>query len=579
MKKVYHAPRVYTAPMHNRKLLAVTALFAVPFTAFALDFSRAHLPYTDVDPATPESAAISMLTAEEVVRGYDDGTFRPAQQLNRAEFLKIVIQTAYSNFLEAYVGPDEQCFTDVPLDAWFMPYACFGKEHDIVSGYPDAKLPKDQWPLKPERNVNYAEALKILAQLYEYQLTNQEGDTWYDPYYRAAIEHGTALSINLPFDAELTRGQMARLAAAFLAESQGQLKNYRLAERGEYVASSASSMSSSVSSSASSEPSSSSAMSSSAMSSSSSSSVGFTLPSISHFLLSGRTSDSIADGAVRSVEAAHLRAAEVTLYQEVTALDYLELVNEQGQVVATLRQRLNNTPADYKQYYEVQLSPEQGYAIPANTDVKLIVRAVIRSPENNGSSERLLQVRSFKVTLVGDSSNTTVSLNILGPYPKHQTAFGRITAIGSTNPVTAPMVSGTGVTLGTFTFAGEAIAGKSLSVTDLVFSLLRTGSVDLKNIRVNQPGGATSTPCSLGSDGITCSNITPAIGTLPQGTTLSLELHADVTVTGGGASLEADLQMGGSPETLGSVWWTDQSGRFKWVESRISPLARGIRFQ
>ncbi len=563
--------------MINRKLLAATALLSIPFTAFALDFTRSHLPYTDVDPSTPESAAISMLTAEEVVRGYDDGTFRPERRLNRAEFLKIVIQTAYSNFLDAYIGPDTSCFTDVPLDAWFMPYACFGEEHDIVSGYPDAKLPKDQWPLKPERNVNYAEALKILAQLYEYQLSEAPGDQWYTPYYRAALEHGTALSANLPFDTELTRGQMARLAAAFLAESQGQLKNYRLAERGEYVASSSSSASS-VASSVSSQASSSSAMSSS-LSSSVSSSLGFTLPSVSHFLIAGRTSDAIADGTIRSVEAAHLRSVEVTLYQEVTALDVLELVNEQGVVIATLSQRLNNTPSDYKQYYEVQLAPEQGYAIPANTDVKLIVRAVIRTPENNGSSERLLQVRSFKVSLVGDASNTTISLNILGPYPKHQTAFGRITTVGSSSPTTAPITSGTGLNLGTFTFAGDAIAGRSLSITDLIFTLQRTGTVDLKNIRVNQPGGAVNTSCSLGSDGITCSNIAAAVGQIPQSGTLSLELRADVMVTGGAASLEVDLQQRGSPEALGSVWWTDQSGRFKWVESSASTLARGTRFQ
>lgn len=560
--------------MLNRKLLAVTALFVVPFAAFALDFTRSHLPYTDVDTSTPESAAISLLTAEEVVRGYDDGTFRPQQQLNRAEFLKIVIETVYTNFIEAYIGPDESCFADVPLDAWFMPYACFGEEQGIVSGYPDARLPKDKWPLRPERNVNYAEALKILSELYEYQLTNEPGDQWYDPYYRAAIEHGTALSINLPFDAELTRGQMARLAAAFLAESQGQLKNYRLAERGEYVAPSSSSESSASSSSASSMPSSSV---SSAMSSSSSS-VAFTLPSVNHFLVTGRTSDAIADGTIRTNEASHIRLAEVTLFQENTAVDVLEVVTENGTLVATLRQRTNAVPADYKQYYEAQLSPGQDFAVPADIDLRLIVRAVVRAPENNGSSDRLLQVRTFRVTLVGDVSNSNTNLNITGPFPKHQTAFGRITAVGSVNPATAPIASGTGVTLGTFTFWGDAFAGKTIAVTDLVFNVMRTGSVDVKNIRIGKTGGL-ATGCTMGSDGITCANLAADIGQMPQGAALSLELKADLTVTDGAGSLEVSLAQAGSPEAFGSVWWTDQSGRFKWVEAKSTPLARGTRFQ
>ena len=563
--------------MINRKFLAVTALFAVPLTAFALDFQRQHLPYSDVDPSTPESAAISLLTGEEVVRGYDDGTFRPDSRLNRAEFLKIVVETVYTNFMDAYIGPDEACFSDVPLDAWFMPYACFGKEQGIVSGYPDARLPKEQWPLKPERNVNYAEALKILAELYEYQLVNEPGDQWFDPYYRAAIEHGTALSVNLPFDAELTRGQMARLAAAFLAESQGQLKNYRLAERGEYVPPSSSS--SSMSSSQSSAPASSSSSASSTSSSqSSASSFGYTIPSASHFLMVGRTSDAIADGVIRPTENAKIRAAEVTLFQEVPSIDVLELTNEQGVVIATLRQRLNANPADYKQYYEATLTPEQGYAVAANTDVRLVVRAVIRTPENNGASDRLLQVRTFKLTLVGDPSNTSVSLNVTGPFPKHQTSFGRIATVGMSGPATAPVASGTGVTLGTFTFTGDAIAGKTLGLTDLVFDVLRTGSVDMKNIRVGKAGGI-ATPCTMSSNVITCSNLPNEIGQIPSGAALSLELKSDLPVTGGVGSLEVSLNQGGSPEALGAVWWTDQSGRFKWIESKVAPIVRGTRFQ
>jgi hypothetical protein len=563
--------------MHHRTLLAVT-LLSVPFAALALDFSRANLPYTDVEKATPESAAISLLTGEGVVRGYDDGTFRPGQQLNRAEFLKIVIETAYSNFLDAYTGPTEQCFVDVPLDAWFMPYACFGKEKGIVSGYPVAQAPKSRWPLKPEQNVNYAEALKILSELYEYTLTHEEGDEWYSPYYRAAIEHGTALSVNLPFDAQLTRGQMARLAAAFLAESQGQLKSYRLAERGEYVASSSSSSRLSSSASSSSSLAQSSSSESSSLSSSSASSQGYTLPSANHFLVVGRKSDAIADGVVRLSEQGSIRAVEVSLFQEVKALDVLEVTTEDGTLVATLRQRTNATSPDYKQYYEVQLAPEQGFAIAANTDVRVVLRAVIRTPENNGASEQLLQVRTFKVTLVGSQTNSNTSLNLAGPFPKHQTSFGRITAVGSVNPATAQVASGTGLLLGTFTFWGEAISGKQLSVTDLVFSLVRTGTVNVKNIRLGRPGGETVS-CTLGNDGVSCNAIPAATGAIGEGAALTLELRADVLVTGAAASLEASLANPGSPEALGSVWWTDQSGRFRWVEGKTSPLARGIRYQ
>ena len=77
----------------------------IPTTLFALDFSGTNLPYNDVQEGTPEAAGISVLTREGVLRGYADGAFRLKNLLNRAEFLKIVLESRYVLFSDSFAVP------------------------------------------------------------------------------------------------------------------------------------------------------------------------------------------------------------------------------------------------------------------------------------------------------------------------------------------------------------------------------------------------------------------------------------------------------------------------------------------
>ena len=72
-------------------------------------------------------------------------------------------------------------------------------------------------------------------------LGDEEGADWYVPFIRAAEELGVDISGLEPGE-RITRGEMARLTLAFLAESTGQLEEYRDVER-EHASSSSSSFS------------------------------------------------------------------------------------------------------------------------------------------------------------------------------------------------------------------------------------------------------------------------------------------------------------------------------------------------
>lgn len=63
-----------------------------------------------------------------IVEGYPDGFFRPAQEVNKAEALKML------GGLQAWelASPVSMPFEDVAADAWFAPYVMFAKEHHLL---------------------------------------------------------------------------------------------------------------------------------------------------------------------------------------------------------------------------------------------------------------------------------------------------------------------------------------------------------------------------------------------------------------------------------------------------------------
>lgn len=555
-----------------KRTLLITS-FLVPLTALAIEIQPANF-YSDVRTGSSEAAGINLLTREGILQGYGDRHFGPSRLVNRAEFLKIAILASPDGY-----EPDTSglgCFPDVKGDAWFAPYVCTAKAAGIVSGNADPKIPQDQWTFNPADTVTYDAALKMLILLYRHPIPNVAGEDWAEPYYQAAVQKGVDLPIRITFDTPMTRGMAARLAGAFMAENAGKLAEYRLAESGKYDV---------ASSSSSSDTSSSSSSSSVSSSASSSSSVAplFTLPPASHFLVVGSVTDALASGVLRSSgESSKVQLVQVKLFSEVRSIEYLELVTENGQFIAKLTRRLNTDLPDYKQTFEAQVQPESQFTLPQDTDVRVVLRAVVRTVENAGFSDELLQVRTMSITMKGDATNQTVNTPISGPFMKHQTAFGRIFDITRVSPATAPLLSGTGVVIGSYSFNSSTIAGKNLKLRQLIFGLVKSGSVTIHHwTLVNRVSGA-NIACTTNEQAmtITCSALEQAVGVLTAGTPLVLDLKATVYMPTGaqGSIVETSLPTAGSPEALGSIEWTDESGIFRWVEG-ASPIVNGTHLQ
>lgn len=146
------------------------------------------------------STSISYLKEKAIVEGYSDGTFKPDNTINRAEFMKIVVGAKYSSDY-INVSSRNNCFTDVRT-AWYAPYVCIAKDEGVVGGYPDGTF-------KPEQFISFVEAAKILAEVYSLNVT--KGASWYEGYVKALQENNYIPSTIGALTKTITRAEMAEL--------------------------------------------------------------------------------------------------------------------------------------------------------------------------------------------------------------------------------------------------------------------------------------------------------------------------------------------------------------------------------
>jgi len=164
-----------------KKMIALLALIVLTMSSTAYAQTA-----TDFDGHHNETA-IRYLYDNGIVEGYPDGTFKPDNQLVRAELMKILVLGAGHN---PNANEYNSCFPDVQ-DEWFAPYVCYAKSQGWVQGYEDGTF-------KPENDVNKVEAIKMLLEIFDVELITATTDpyedtaatTWYGPYVSTAKEIG-----------------------------------------------------------------------------------------------------------------------------------------------------------------------------------------------------------------------------------------------------------------------------------------------------------------------------------------------------------------------------------------------------
>jgi S-layer homology domain len=171
----------------NKRIVAIglsLSLLAAQTSVYA-----AETVFPDLPADNMSHTAVSYLHSREIIEGYDDGTFRPDNPINRAEALKIVFLVRKELSLPDAAFSQPFSFPDVPKDEWYFDSVEEAYNLGIVEGYVDGDF-------KPANEITAAESVKIiytglvpdleLPEVKEKPFTDASIDEWFAPY----LEYG-----------------------------------------------------------------------------------------------------------------------------------------------------------------------------------------------------------------------------------------------------------------------------------------------------------------------------------------------------------------------------------------------------
>jgi hypothetical protein len=96
--------------------------------------TESPLPFSDVPGTHPFFSEIVGLAGDDVIRGFPDGTFRPAESIRRQAMAAFLYRLAGEPDI---VAPAEPSFSDVPADHPFSTEIEWASAEGIARGYPD----------------------------------------------------------------------------------------------------------------------------------------------------------------------------------------------------------------------------------------------------------------------------------------------------------------------------------------------------------------------------------------------------------------------------------------------------------
>ncbi|MEI8377825.1 MAG: S-layer homology domain-containing protein, partial [bacterium] len=131
-----------------KKLLSSLAILSM---LFLNNIAKAQ-DYTDITPTHWAYNYVKLLSDDGVVVGYPDKTFRPDNNITRAEFATMAIKALKQQNAQIKYAPE---FSDVQKDYWAYEMIRKAGYFDLVKGTSDGKF-------LPEETVSRAQVLSIV---------------------------------------------------------------------------------------------------------------------------------------------------------------------------------------------------------------------------------------------------------------------------------------------------------------------------------------------------------------------------------------------------------------------------------
>ncbi|MBT4385186.1 hypothetical protein HOD30_05585 [Candidatus Peregrinibacteria bacterium] len=197
------------------------------FTGFDPLLGNEAALFTDIDPSHPAYHDLLVLYLRGVIKGYEDGSFKPDNRMSREEFVKVnfgSICINCDNFDQDYEAElmseyGAAPFPDRDINPELLACVAQAKVDDVVSGY---EAGPDTGKFVPKRFISRAEATKVLVETADLPVAGlAEGEKWYREYANTAelyalFPEGSVAS-DFWLEAEITRSEFVQMAANLLS--------------------------------------------------------------------------------------------------------------------------------------------------------------------------------------------------------------------------------------------------------------------------------------------------------------------------------------------------------------------------
>jgi hypothetical protein len=121
-----------------------------------LELTIPYLSFPDVPWDQWAFGYVEWCRDRDIVRGYDDGTYRPGEAVNRAQMAVYMARSMAGGDADVPTGPAVATFPDVPTDHWAFKYVEYCVGQGVVAGYPDGTY-------RPEAELDRAQMAAFMA--------------------------------------------------------------------------------------------------------------------------------------------------------------------------------------------------------------------------------------------------------------------------------------------------------------------------------------------------------------------------------------------------------------------------------
>ncbi len=211
----------------QKKVLSLVLCVAMLLSVMVMGTGAAS--FTDQDEFSDNYAeAAEVLTGMGIIQGYDDGSFLPQRNINRAQVATMIYRAATGDVTDSKISQfvGEDLFDDVNADDWFAGYVNYCGNAEYIKGFtPDT--------FGPYKQVTGYQVLAMILRAVGYDENNEyTGDQWTLRVAATAREQG--LLDNLNPDTNLAEPATRELVAQLIFEAiQIDTVRYSLAA-GEY---------------------------------------------------------------------------------------------------------------------------------------------------------------------------------------------------------------------------------------------------------------------------------------------------------------------------------------------------------